>query len=48
MALPAMDLRWPFTQRLYCVAPLQLGPLPVVTYDVWLIGKACCQAGLCG
>ena len=29
--------------RLYCVAPLQLGPLPLVTYDFWLIGKECCQ-----
>ena len=30
--------------RLYCVAPLKLGPLPLVTYDFWLIGKDCCQA----
>lgn len=32
--------------RLYCVAPLQLGPLPLVTYDFWLIGKECCQVRL--
>ena len=31
--------------RLYCVAPLQLGPLPPVTYDFWLVGKDCCQEG---
>jgi len=31
-------------EELYCVAPLQLGPLPLVTYDFWLIGKECCQA----
>lgn len=31
-------------ESLYCVAPLQLGPLPLVTYDFWLIGKDCCQA----
>ena len=30
--------------RLYCVAPLQHGPLPPVTYDFWLVGKDCCRA----
>lgn len=31
-------------EQLYCVAPLQLGPLPPVTYDFWLVGKECCKA----
>ncbi|CAJ1365085.1 unnamed protein product [Effrenium voratum] len=30
--------------QLYCVAPLQLGVWPPVTYDFWLVGKDCCQA----
>eukprot|EP00490_Sorites_sp_Unknown_P029241 CAMPEP_0114637296 /NCGR_PEP_ID=MMETSP0191-20121206/26_1 /TAXON_ID=126664 /ORGANISM="Sorites sp." /LENGTH=189 /DNA_ID=CAMNT_0001849017 /DNA_START=237 /DNA_END=806 /DNA_ORIENTATION=- len=34
--------------ELYCVAPLQLGPLPPVTYDFWLIGKDCCEASRAG
>lgn len=35
-------------QELWCAAPLQMGEIPPVTYDFWLVGKGCCQASLPG